>query len=63
MLASKRAELIGNAASCSKAHLNPQKGDLFVLASSSCRELLGIAGTEGLHVAGFSYVVCMDKNW
>ena len=45
-LASKHAELIGNAASCLKAQHNPQKGDLCVPASSSCRELLGNAGTQ-----------------
>ena len=37
-LASKCAELIGNAASCSKVQRNPQKGNLSVLASSSCRK-------------------------
>ena len=51
-LASKRAELIGNAASCSKAPRNPQKGDLSVLASTSYHELLGTAGTQGRLVAG-----------
>ena len=37
-LASKCAELIGNAAGCLKAQRTPQKGDLCVLASSSCSE-------------------------
>ena len=38
-LASKRAELIGNAASCSNSQRNLQKGDLSVFESSSCRKL------------------------
>ena len=42
-LASKRAELMGNAASCSKAQCKSTQRDLLVLASSSCRELLGKA--------------------
>ena len=43
-LASNRSALIGNAASRSKAQRNPQKVDMFVLASSSCREFLGNPG-------------------
>ena len=45
-LASNRAELL-------KAPHIPPEGDLCVVASSSCRELLGSAGTQGLPVAGF----------
>ena len=43
-LASKRSELIRNCGDCSKVPRNPQKVDLCVLASFSCR---GNAGTQG----------------
>ena len=38
---------------CSIAQRNPQKGDVCVLASSSCRKLRGNARTQGRPVAGF----------
>ena len=41
---------------CSKAPRTPQKVDLRLLASSSCRELRGSAGTQGRPVAGFSCI-------
>ena len=48
----KRAEL--KCSDCSKMQRKPQKGDLCVLASSRCRELLGSAGTQGRPEDGFS---------
>ena len=52
-LVSMHSELIGNA----PIVRNPQKGDLCVLASSSCRELRGSAGTRGRPVAGDNLVI------
>ena len=44
-------------ASCSKAQRNPQKSNLCVLESSSCRELLGSTGMQGRPVAGLMFVL------
>ena len=54
-LASKRAELIANAASCSNSQRNLQKGDLSVFESSSYRKLPRSAGTQGQPVVGLMF--------
>ena len=51
--ASKRSQLIGNS-DCSKAPRNPQKIDLCVLASFSCRVYAETQGRKVRPVAGFS---------
>ena len=54
-LASKHVKLNENAASCSKVQRTPQKGDLWVLESSGCRELLGSAGMQGRPMAALDF--------
>ena len=54
-LVSKRSELIRKLSDCSKAPRNPQRVDLCVLASFSCRVYAETQGREIRPVAGFTY--------